>query len=143
MNQYKSIFKLTAYIVSLLLVSFHIGYVLTYMTLSIDTIFLIMYFIFFILISSNTPESKKTTEMSLIFSMVPLGSFVGSCFSQFPLRYLTRKQSLLIADFIGLLSFFTLIPNRECIIIFRFFFGFSNGLSSVLMPTFLKEVCPS
>lgn len=47
-----------------------------------------------------------------------------------------------IADLIGLTSLLALISNTNVIITFRFFLGVANGISSLIMPVYVKSLCP-
>ena len=74
--------------------------------------------------------------------MVTIGALIGAFLSRYFLMFFTRKNSLFIADLIGLTSLFTLIPNRNMIIIFRLVLGISNGISIGILPTYVREICP-
>lgn len=41
-----------------------------------------------------------------------------------------------------MMNSFTLIARIECIVAFRFFLGIANGISSLLMPVYVKSICP-
>lgn len=58
------------------------------------------------------------------------------------MKFATRNQSLIIADICGILSILQVIPNREMILAFRFFFGVCLGISCIIMPVYVKELCP-
>jgi hypothetical protein len=43
----------------------------------------------------------------------------------------------------GILSILEIIPNREVILTFRFLFGVCLGISCIVMPIYVKELCPN
>lgn len=86
--------------------------------------------------------TDKTFKMSIINGVVPLGCFTGVFVGFFLKKKFTYKQTIFIADFIGCLSLLTLIKSYEVIVAFRFTLGFANGISSLVMPIYVKTICP-
>ncbi|KAM3145646.1 hypothetical protein pb186bvf_002192 [Paramecium bursaria] len=113
--------------------SLNIGYVLTYLTLSIDTLFKTL---------NITEASEKTRVLSIVNGVMPLGNFTGVFIGFLIGKKFTNKICLHIADFIGMLSILTLIQELETIIAFRFVLGMSNGIISYIVPIYLKSICP-
>jgi len=49
---------------------------------------------------------------------------------------------MFIADIIGMLNLLTLISQLNVMIAFRFSLGVANGISSLIMPVYVKSICP-
>lgn len=71
-----------------------------------------------------------------------MGALTGSLSIYFLRNKYGIKRSLHIADYFGILSLVTLIPNYITIAVFRFSLGVSNGMNSVIIATQLKLMCP-
>lgn len=48
----------------------------------------------------------------------------------------------MIADLLGITSILMLVAQREVILAFRFIYGVSIGISYIIQPIYIKEVCP-
>lgn len=83
-----------------------------------------------------------TAEQGLFSAVLPIGQLVGSLLTTFLIRSVTRNQALIIADLCGVISVLSTIPVREVILTFRFVFGVCNGISCIIMPIYVKELCP-
>lgn len=83
-----------------------------------------------------------TAEQGLFSAVLPIGQLVGSLLTTFLIRSVTRNQALIIADICGVSSVLSTIPIREVILTFRFMFGVCNGISCIIMPIYVKELCP-
>ncbi|CAD8115944.1 unnamed protein product [Paramecium sonneborni] len=112
--------------------SLNIGYVVTYLTLSIDTLFAVL----------DIKDEERTEKLSLLAGILPLGNVAGVFIGQLLKQKFTNKQCLHIADLIGITSLLAVIANYYLIVIIRFFLGVSNGISSYLMPVYIKSICP-
>ncbi|CAD8205513.1 unnamed protein product [Paramecium octaurelia] len=112
--------------------SLNIGYVVTYLTLSIDTLFAVL----------DIKDEEKTEKLSLLAGILPLGNVVGVFVGYLLKQKFTNKQCLHIADLIGITSLLAVISNYYLIVIIRFVLGVSNGISSYLMPVYIKSICP-
>ncbi|CAK60997.1 unnamed protein product (macronuclear) [Paramecium tetraurelia] len=112
--------------------SLNIGYVVTYLTLSIDTLFAVL----------DINEEEKTEKLSLLAGILPLGNVVGVFVGYLLKQKFTNKQCLHIADLIGITSLLAVISNYYLIVVIRFILGVSNGISSYLMPVYIKSICP-
>ncbi|KAM3145647.1 hypothetical protein pb186bvf_002193 [Paramecium bursaria] len=100
--------------------SLNIGYVLTYLTLSIDTVFQTL---------NIVEPSEKTSVLSTINGVMPLGNFAGVFVGFLMGKKFTNKQCLQESQL-------------EVIIVFRFLLGVSNGIVSYIVPIYLKSICP-
>ncbi|CAD8190586.1 unnamed protein product [Paramecium pentaurelia] len=112
--------------------SLNIGYVLSYLTLSIDTLFA----------NLQIKEEDRTSKLSLLNGILPLGCVIGVLVGYIIKLKLTNKQCLQVADVIGIFSLLATISNYEVIVAVRFFLGISNGISSLIMPVYIKSLCP-
>ncbi|CAD8214795.1 unnamed protein product [Paramecium octaurelia] len=112
--------------------SLNIGYVVTYLTLSIDTLFAVL----------GISAEEKTERLSLLAGILPLGNVVGVFVGYLLKQKFTNKQCLHIADLIGITSLLAVIADYYLIVVVRFFLGVSNGISSYLMPVYIKSLCP-
>ncbi|CAD8079898.1 unnamed protein product [Paramecium primaurelia] len=130
-EQVNSIVDLTIIMIGIMSGSFTFGYAITYLTLSFDTVF-------------DHIELKGTIneEQGLFSAILPIGCIVGAVSSHFLMQVLTRNQTLIIADICGMLSILSLVPIREMILAFRFMYGVCNGISCIVMPIYIKELCP-
>ncbi|KAM3139709.1 hypothetical protein pb186bvf_008167 [Paramecium bursaria] len=118
---------------NIVLGSMNLGYVVTYLTLSADTMF------------ANLNIHSKSDQkfwLSIINGIYPAGCAVGVILGGFIKKKLTNKQCLHLADFIGLFSLLTLVANPEVIAVFRFVLGLANGMSSYITSLYLKSMCP-
>ncbi|CAD8166380.1 unnamed protein product [Paramecium pentaurelia] len=113
--------------------SLNIGYVVTYLTLSIDTLFAVL----------GISEEEKTERLSLLAGILPLGNVAGVFVGYLLKQKFTNKQCLHIADLIGITSALAVIADYHLIVVIRFFLGVSNGISSYLMPVYIKSICPT
>ncbi|CAK83932.1 unnamed protein product (macronuclear) [Paramecium tetraurelia] len=113
--------------------SLNIGYVLSYLTLSIDTLFA----------NLQITEEERTSKLSLLNGILPLGCVAGVLIGYIIKQKLTNKQCLQVADVIGIFSLLATISNYQVIVAVRFFLGISNGISSLIMPVYIKSLCPS
>ncbi|CAD8112802.1 unnamed protein product [Paramecium sonneborni] len=112
--------------------SLNIGYVVTYLTLSIDTLFAVL----------DISADEKTERLSLLAGILPLGNVAGVFIGYLLKQKFTNKQCLHIADLIGITSLLAVIADYYLIVVIRFFLGVSNGISSYLMPVYIKSICP-
>jgi hypothetical protein len=80
--------------------------------------------------------------MSLLTGILPLGCVFGVLVGYFLKKKFTNKQCIHIADLIGITSLFATIANYNVIVAFRFFLGMSNGISSLIVPIYVKSLCP-
>ncbi|CAD8112085.1 unnamed protein product [Paramecium sonneborni] len=111
--------------------NFSLGYSLSYLSMSFTTLF-----------SQITLQGSVIEEQGLFSAVLSIGQVVGAIMTQPLLKYTTRNQSLLIADICGVLSILQVIPNREVILAFRFFYGVCLGISTIIMPLYVKELSP-
>lgn len=58
-------------------------------------------------------------------------------------KILTNKQCIYFADCAALLSLLATISDTSVVIAFRFFLGLANGISSSIMPVYVKSICPT
>ncbi|CAD8111731.1 unnamed protein product [Paramecium primaurelia] len=124
-------FHFTVIMVGILSGNFGLGYSLPYLSMSFSTVF-----------SQIELKGSETSEQGFFSAILSIGCLIGAIFTKFLLKYTTRNQSLMIADFCGFLSIFAVIPNREVILTFRFFYGVCIGIQTIIMPIYLKELCP-
>ncbi|CAK60856.1 unnamed protein product (macronuclear) [Paramecium tetraurelia] len=127
----KSFVHLAIILVAIQSGNFSVGYSLSYLSMSFTTLF-----------SQITLKGSEIEEQGLFSAVLSIGQLVGAVVTKPLLKYTTRNQSLLIADFFGVLSILQVIPNREVILAFRFSYGMCLGISSVIMAIYVKELCP-
>ncbi|CAD8194510.1 unnamed protein product [Paramecium octaurelia] len=127
-----SLFQVVLMNVNIQLGALNIGYVLSYLTLTIDTLF----------DNLGITKEERTSSLSVINGILPLGCVVGVIIGYFLKRKFTNKQCIHIADLIGLSSLLAVIANTNVVIVFRFFLGVANGISSLIMPVYVKSLCP-
>ncbi|CAD8205239.1 unnamed protein product [Paramecium octaurelia] len=127
----KSFVHLAIILVAIQSGNFSVGYSLSYLSMSFTTLF-----------SQITLKGSEIEEQGLFSAVLPIGQLVGAIVTKPLLKYTTRNQSLLIADFFGVLGILQVIPNREVILAFRFSYGLCLGISSIIMAIYVKEICP-
>ncbi|CAD8193197.1 unnamed protein product [Paramecium octaurelia] len=130
-EEVNSIVDLTIIMIGIMSGSFTFGYAITYLTPSFDTVF-----------DQIDLKGTKNEEQGLFSAILPIGCIVGAVSSHFLMQILTRNQTLFIADICGMLSILSLVPIREMILAFRFMYGVCNGISCIVMPIYIKELCP-
>ncbi|CAD8127262.1 unnamed protein product [Paramecium sonneborni] len=130
-EEVNSIGDLTIIMIGIMSGSFTFGYAITYLTLSFDTVF-----------DQINLKGSKNEEQGLFSAILPIGCIVGAVSSHFLMQILTRNQTLIVADICGMLSILSLVPIREMILAFRFMYGVCNGISCIVMPIYIKELCP-
>ncbi|CAK82341.1 unnamed protein product (macronuclear) [Paramecium tetraurelia] len=130
-EQIKSFFHLSVIMIAIQSGNFALGYSLAYLSISFTTLF-----------SQITLKSSEIEEQGLFSAVLSIGQIVGAVMTSPLLKHTTRNQSLFISDVFGVLSILQIIPNREVILAFRFSFGVCLGMSTIIMPLYLKELCP-
>ncbi|CAD8123010.1 unnamed protein product [Paramecium sonneborni] len=110
---------------------FSYGYSQSYLSMSFTTLF-----------SQITLQGSEIEEQGLFSAVLSIGQIIGALMTKPLLKYTTRNQSLLIADICGVLSILQVVPNREVILTFRFFYGICLGISTIIMPIYVKELSP-
>ncbi|CAD8123002.1 unnamed protein product [Paramecium sonneborni] len=130
-EEVNSILHLSIILVAIQSGNFSLGYSLSYLSMSFTTLF-----------SQITLQGSEIEEQGLFSAVLSIGQVVGALMTQPLLKYTTRNQSLLIADICGVLSILQVVPNREVILAFRFFYGICLGISTIIMPIYVKELSP-
>ena len=90
----------------------------------------------------STLKGSYTAELSLFGGILPIGSLVGAILTYFLMIHTTCRTSIIVADIFGISSILMVVANRECMLVFRFMLGISNGICTIIQPIFLKESCP-
>lgn len=88
-------------------------------------------------------DDKKDMIDGLISALTPIGAAFGAVGSGPLLQILSRKQSLIFTDILGMCGLgISLISNLYVLFIARFIIGVAVGLNSSLVPLYIKEYTP-
>ncbi|KAL4470163.1 hypothetical protein ABPG72_009088 [Tetrahymena utriculariae] len=111
----------------------YFGYQLGVMSLAQNTIFIVF----------NVKHSQKNFYSSIIDSAIPFGAIFGAISSGKIQDYVSRKNSLILADTLGILSaFLCLFKDINLFVIARLVAGFVAGLNTSLVPKYIQEISP-
>jgi len=80
----------------------------------------------------------------LISALIPAGACFGAMLSGVLLQKISRRNSLITTDLIGIVgSSLSMIANMPIFCIGRFISGMTTGLNIALVPLYIKEIVPA
>ena len=89
-------------------------------------------------------DSTQNIYEGLITAVIPLGAAIGSLFSSYIFKFLGKKKSCFLVDFLCIIgSGLTLIELMPCLLIGRLLCGITAGVNSILVGLYIREICPS
>jgi MFS family permease len=94
---------------------------------------------------NNFNKSELVYYISFATSGLNFGAILGILLYTKVIKYFRTRESLLLTDFISIISvlimLYSLNPIR--IGIARFFFGIASGLSASILPVYLNSISPT
>ncbi|EAR90159.2 MFS transporter (macronuclear) [Tetrahymena thermophila SB210] len=125
------------YILAIVLVAnmgvLYFGYQLGVMSLAQNTIFIVF----------DVKHSQQNFYSSMIDSAIPFGAVFGALLSGKIQDFVSRKNSLILADIFGIITgLLCLFKNINLLVIARLFAGFVTGLNTSLVPKYIQEITP-
>ena len=87
--------------------------------------------------------STQNIYEGLITAVIPLGAALGSFFSSYSFKFLGRKKSCFLMDFLCIVgSSLSLVEQLPLLLIGRLLCGLTVGVNSILVGLYIREICP-
>ncbi|EGR34886.1 hypothetical protein IMG5_001150 [Ichthyophthirius multifiliis] len=133
-NKHKSSLKVTFQVLNSCLGSLFFGYSLGVFSLSEKTLFNVL----------QVQQSQYDLYKALVCALVPFGAIFGSFFSANLLGVVSRKNSLLLLDGLGIVATcLTQVKNVHVLLVSRTLTGVATGLNSSIVPQYISEISPN
>ncbi|KAL4473816.1 hypothetical protein ABPG74_022680 [Tetrahymena malaccensis] len=132
-QDYNSFNYILAIVITVNLGVLYFGYQLGVMSLAQNTVFIVF----------DVNHTEQNFYSSIIDSAIPFGAIFGALLSGKIQDFVSRKNSLILADILGIVStLLCLFKDINLFAIARFIAGLVTGLNTSLVPKFIQEISP-